>query len=94
MEVHLYSVKAKSQAGNIWVKDIMTAARDHKNLHILPENSAGESTAGVTYLSIRIHQKVAASSSWKYLQLYLMVRRMVQLEHSSHIVKVDVEATC
>ena len=24
MEVHIYSVKAKSQAGKIWVKDIMT----------------------------------------------------------------------
>ena len=47
MEVHIYSVKAKSQAGNIWVKDIMTAARDGKNLCILPENSAGESAAGV-----------------------------------------------
>ena len=35
----------------------MTAARDHKNLRILPENSAGESTAGVTYLSMRIHPK-------------------------------------
>ena len=23
MGVHIYSVKAKSQAGNIWVKDIM-----------------------------------------------------------------------
>ena len=57
MEVHIYSVKAKSQAGNIWVKDIMTAARDHKNLCILLENSAGESTAGVTYLSMRIHPK-------------------------------------
>ena len=30
MEVHIYSVKAKSQAGNIWVKDIMTAAGDQK----------------------------------------------------------------
>ena len=57
MEVQIYSVKAKSQADNIWVKDIMTAARDHKNLHILPENSAGESAAGVTYLSMRIHLK-------------------------------------
>ena len=44
-EAHIYSVKAKSQAGNIWVKDIMTAARDHKNLRILLENS-GESAAG------------------------------------------------
>ena len=24
MEVHMYSVKAESQAGNMWVKDIMT----------------------------------------------------------------------
>ena len=35
----------------------MTAARDRKNLRILPENSAGESAAGVTYLSMRIHPK-------------------------------------
>ena len=38
MEVHMYSVKAKSLAGNIWVKDIMATARDRKNLHTLPEN--------------------------------------------------------
>ena len=57
MEVHIYSVKAKSQAGNIWVKDVMTAARDHKNLRILLENSARGSAAGVRYLSIRIHPK-------------------------------------
>ena len=24
MEAHMYSVKAKSQVGNIWIKDIMT----------------------------------------------------------------------
>ena len=35
----------------------MTAARDRKNLGILPENSVGESAAGVTYLSIRIRPK-------------------------------------
>ena len=57
MEVHIYSVKAKSQAGNIRVKDIMTVARDCKNLCILPENSVGESAAGVIYLSMRIHLK-------------------------------------
>ena len=27
MEVHIYNVKAKCQAGNIWVKDIMTAQK-------------------------------------------------------------------
>ena len=40
MEVHIYTVKAKSETGYIWVKDIMRTARDRKNLHILPENSA------------------------------------------------------
>ena len=35
----------------------MTAARDHKNLRILPENSTGKSDARVTYLSMRIHPK-------------------------------------
>ena len=61
LEVHTYRVEAKSQASNIWVKDIMTAARDCKNLRILPGNSAGESTAGVTYLWEYI-LKIAASS--------------------------------
>ena len=28
MQVHIYSVKAKSQAGNVWVKDIMTTKKD------------------------------------------------------------------
>ena len=47
MEVHIYSVKAKSQAGNVQVKDVMTTQkgqsekkRDLKNLRILLENSA------------------------------------------------------
>ena len=35
----------------------MAAARDHKNLRILQENSEGESTAGVTCLSMRIRAK-------------------------------------
>ena len=35
----------------------MTAARDSKNLCILPEKSARESGAGVTYISMRIHLK-------------------------------------
>ena len=57
MEVHIYSVKAKSQVGNMWVKDVMTAARDRKNVCSLAENSAGESATGITYLSMRIHPK-------------------------------------
>ena len=47
MEVHICIVKAKSQAGNIEVKDVMTTQkgqsekkRDLKNLWILLENSA------------------------------------------------------
>ena len=49
MEVYIYCVKTKSQAGNIWVKDIITTqkgpsqkklAKDLKNLCILPGNSA------------------------------------------------------
>ena len=35
----------------------MTTARDCKNLCVLPGNSARENAAGVTYLSMRIHQK-------------------------------------
>ena len=27
MEVHMDSIKAKSQAGNMWVKDIMTTQK-------------------------------------------------------------------
>ena len=30
MEGHIYSVKAKSQASNIWVKDIMTQGVSQK----------------------------------------------------------------
>ena len=94
MEVHIYNVKAKSQAGNIWVKDIMTAAGDCKNLRILAENSAGESTAGVTHLSMRIYQKSCHIFPLKVSATYLMVQGRAQLDHSSHIVKVGVKATC
>ena len=48
MEVFIDSVKAKSRAGHIKVKDIMTSVKDRKNVRILLENSAGESAAGVT----------------------------------------------
>ena len=44
MEVNIYNARGKSQAGNIWVKDIITSqndlrysARDLKNIHTLPE---------------------------------------------------------
>ena len=35
----------------------MAAVRDRKNVCLLLENSAGESAAGVTYLSMIIHPK-------------------------------------
>ena len=65
VEVHIYSVKAKSQAGNISVKDKTTVARDPKSLRILPEISTGQSAAGVTYLSMTIHRKSCCIFSLK-----------------------------
>ena len=46
----------------------------------------GESAAGVTYLSENIHEKLPHLSQKCCCNL--------ELEHSRHIVKVDVEATC
>ena len=40
MELHIYSVKAKSQASDMWVKDIMTTVRECDFPNILWENSA------------------------------------------------------
>ena len=48
----------------------------------------GESTAGATYLSMRIHPKSCLK------QPYLKVQGSVQLEYISHIAKDGVEATC
>ena len=70
----------------------MTAARDCKNVRILLENSAGESAAGVTYLSMRIHPKSCHIFPLKVSATLLNGSRM-HLEHSSHIVKVSVKAT-
>ena len=50
MEVPIYNVEVKSQAGNIWVKDVMTTARDRKKLCILPENLAGEHYWGYIFI--------------------------------------------
>ena len=66
MGVHIYSVKYKSQAGNIWVKDIKSKKENQleilKIYIFLQQNSAeesgpGENTAGVMYLSVRVHLK-------------------------------------
>ena len=57
-EVHIYSVKAKSQAGKICVKDIITtqkaeverkSVRDLKKLCILPENLAEDLCSGTEH---------------------------------------------
>ena len=57
MEVHIYSVKAKSQAGN--QRDNNTRLEILKIYAFCQKNQqrasgSGESTAGVTYLSMRI----------------------------------------
>ena len=68
MEVHIYIVKAKSQAGNIWIKDIMTTKRPKPKesqqaiLKIYAfcwkiqqrASGPGESAAGVMYLSLHL----------------------------------------
>ena len=61
MKVHIYSVKDKSQAGNIRVKHIMTTQKGQSlgNLPIMLEIQQralgpGESAAGATYISLRI----------------------------------------
>ena len=68
------------------------SARDLKNLRILPENSS----EGLR--SWREHcwgyASIYKNAPKKFPQLYLMIQGRAQLEHSSHIVKVGVEATC
>ena len=102
MELHVYNVKARSQAGKIWVKDITITQKGEswknvarelsKNVHILPENSVeglesrGEWSWG--YLS------VYENTIKRFEQIYLAVQGRAQLEHSSHIVKVGVKTTC
>ena len=60
---YTYSVKTKSQVGNIWVKDFKTTQKGQRQRKIYAiswkiQQSAlgpGESAVGVTYLSMRIH---------------------------------------
>ena len=54
----------------------------------------GESTAGVGYLSMRIHPKSCHIFHLKVAAALLSAQRRAQLEHSSHLVKVCVEARC
>ena len=62
-------------------------------------NSAEDRRYGIercwAYISIFENTpKVAASLPKKLTRLYLVVQGKAQLEHSSHIVNVGVEATC
>ena len=97
MEVHLYQVKAESQAGNMSQrynnnikrpKPLRYSARDLKNLCILLENSA----EGLKSRRERCWHYVV--SVFENTPKHLVVQGRMQLEHSSHIVKVGVEATC
>ena len=72
MEVHIFSVKTKSQAGNIWVRDKMAEFSRKMGtflqsliVKIYPFSwkiqqkalGPGESTAGVIYLPMKIFPK-------------------------------------
>ena len=73
---------------NIKAKAARYSTRDLKNLHILPENSAEGLKAR------REHCWSYVVSAFKNTTKNLVVQGRVQLENSSHIVKVGVEATC
>ena len=97
MEVHIYYVKAGSQAVNMSQryndnikrpKLLRYSARDLKNLCILLENSA----EGLKSRRERCWHYVV--SVFENTPKHLVVQGRMQLEHSSHIVKVGVEATC
>ena len=72
------------------------SAGDLKNLLILPENSAegfmSRRERCWVYVSMRIHPKRCHIFPLKVATT--VVQRRVQLEHSSQIVRVGVEATC
>ena len=97
MEVHLYHVKVESQAGNMSQrynnnikrpKPLRYSARDLKNLRILLENSA----EGLKSRRERCWRYVV--SVFENTPKHLVVQGRMQLEHSSHIIKVSVKATC
>ena len=84
MEAHIYSVKVKSQASNIWAKDKMTTQRpkpQDTQLGILKIYAfslkiqqralcPGESAAGVACWSVRIHPKSCHMSHLKVATTY------------------------
>ena len=74
------------------------SARDLKNLHILPANSAEGLRARRErcwgYVSTYENTPKSYHISPLIVAATLVVQGRAQLEHSSHIVKVGVEATC
>ena len=97
IEVHIYCIKAESQAGNMSQryndnikrpKPLRYSARDLKNLRILLENSA----EGLRSRRERCWHYVV--SVFEYTPKHFVVHGRKQLQHSNHIVKVGVKATC
>ena len=104
MGVYIHRVNTKSQASNRQVKDIMTIQKgqnwkkinqgSYKFMHFDGKFSRGPWVQERVLLGLHISlweytQKVATSSPKKLLQLYLVVQRRAQLEHRSHIVKLE-----
>ena len=68
------------------------SARDLKILQILPENSA--KVIGWRREHCWGYISIYENTPKNLLQFYLVLQGRMQLEHSSHIVKVGVKATC
>ena len=81
MEVHIYSLKHKSQASNTWIKHNENIKRP------MPKNSTED------LRSRREHCWSYVVSVFENIPKNLVVQGRVQLEHSIHIVQVGIEAT-
>ena len=93
MDGCIHSVKASSTK----VKTARYSARNLENFRILPEQGAsgpGESDAGVTSLSLRMHPIILKSIFPLKVAGRFRVPGRVQLEYSYHVVKGVVKATC
>ena len=83
MEEKIYRVQAKSQAGNIWIKDMTTQngqiqRKISKGSYAFCQkfqkraSGQGKSTAGVTFYLWEYIKNIAASSPLKLPQSYLL----------------------
>ena len=80
------------------------SATDLKNLCILPENSIGglgsRRDCCWSYIPVfedspkKLISKFIFSIFLKLMQLHLVVKGRVQLQHSSYTVKVNIKTTC